>query len=333
MQHHTQTDFKSTKYEVEGVAKTGATCCAPSRSPGLTTLNVDAWSKTQVCEHTDRYARVDIPGGAGFTGTNKPAIEVDGESPLRKFKTKPYQIDVTAVTNDRFKAFVDDTGYVTEAEKFGTSFCFFSHLPESVGETQGVVSAEWWRSVEGANWMHINGPETEKDWNPDHPVIHVSWNDAQAFAEWAGGRLPTEAEWEHAARGGKGDVIFPWGDDPPDDTSYFPCNIWQGHFPNENTERDGFAATAPAQSFEPNGYGLFNVVGNVWEWTSSSFKIRSLKRNLRRHPMLNKGFKTLKGGSYLCHQSYCYRYRIAARTGNSPDSSTSHQGFRLVYDI
>ena len=305
-----------------------ASCCSPARTTSLGAPQTYTQGQRRLAPEA-----VDIPGGTGFTGTNKPAIKVDGESPLRKFNTKSFRIDSTAVTNARFKAFIDDSEYVTEAEKFGTSFCFFSHLPESIGETQGVVSAEWWRAVEGANWKLINGPGSENEWKPDHPVVHVSWNDAQAFAEWTGGRLPTEAEWEHAARGGKGDIIFPWGDDAPDDTSFFPCNIWQGQFPNENTERDGFPATAPAQSFEPNGYGLFNMVGNVWEWTASSFKIRSLKKNLRRHPMLNKGFKTLKGGSYLCHRSYCYRYRIAARTGNSPDSSTSHQGFRLVYDI
>lgn len=276
---------------------------------------------------------VEIPGGRAMVGTDDPQLPQDSEAPMRKVKIKPFLIEPTAVTNAMFQEFVDDTGYVTEAEDWGWSFVFYQHVSKAVSETQGVVATEWWRRVDGAHWRLVNGPESETEYHSDHPVVHVSWNDARAYAAWAGGRLPTEAEWEHAARGGLGDVRFPWGDQEPDDTDFQPCNIWQGNFPNTNTCKDGYAATAPARSFAPNGYGLYNMAGNVWEWTSEPFKIRSLKKTARSQASNIKGYKLVKGGSFLCHISYCYRYRIAARTGNSPESSTSHMGFRVVFDL
>ncbi|MCL4132733.1 UNVERIFIED_CONTAM: hypothetical protein GTU68_034104, partial [Idotea baltica] len=236
-------------------------------------------------------------------------------------------------TNAQFADFIAATGYVTEAERFGWSFVFWAQVAEEVGPTQGVVGVEWWRRIHGANWRDINGPRTaEQVWFPDHPVVQVSWTDACAYADWVGGRLPNEAEWEHAARGGLGDVPFPWGDKEPDDTAHFPCNIWQGRFPENNLGRDGYLTTAPAQSFAPNEYGLYNLVGNVWEWTSEPFRIRSLRRQAKVRQASMKGYKLAKGGSFLCHKSYCFRYRIAARTGNSPDSTTTHTGFRVVWD-
>ena len=153
-----------------------------------------------------------------------------------------------------------------------------------------------------------------------------------AYAAWAGGRLPTEIEWEHAARGGREDDPFPWGTEEPNDTDFFPCNIWQGRFPESNSLRDGYKTTAPARSFEPNGYGLYNVVGNVWEWTAEPFKVKSLKKHVKQRMKDMRGYKLTKGGSFLCHRSYCYRYRVAARTGNSPDSATTHMGFRVIWD-
>ena len=239
----------------------------------------------------------------------------------------------TTVTNSQFEAFVDATGYVTEAEEFGWPFVFWSDIDASVGPTLAVPNAEWWRRVEGANWRNVDGAKTRgTKCMPDHPVVQVSLRDAQTYASWVGGRLPTEAEWEHAARGGLGDVKFPWGDDEPDDESHLLCNIWQGRFPQFNAGKDGYLRTAPAQSFEPNGYGLFNMVGNVWEWTSEPFHIRSLKKSVKVRLAQTKGFQLSKGGSYLCHKSYCFRYRIAARSGTSPDSATPHHGFRVVWD-
>ncbi len=238
------------------------------------------------------------------------------------------------VSNAEFKAFVEDTGYETEAERYGWSFVFWSHLSDGARATHAVDGVEWWRRVEGSNWRDITGAgSTEETWHADHPAVHISWNDARAYAEWVGGRLPTEAEWEHAARGGLGDVRYPWGEDEPDDETFHPCNIWQGAFPTNNSCADGYATTAPTRSFLPNGYGLFNMVGNVWEWTADPFRIKSLKKSTRERISLMRGHKVLKGGSYLCHRSYCYRYRISARTGNSPDSTTAHQGFRMVWDI
>ncbi|MEO9825349.1 MAG: formylglycine-generating enzyme family protein [Paracoccaceae bacterium] len=275
-----------------------------------------------------------MPGGSALLGTNAPQIPDDGESPLREKRLTPFEIGAATVTNQEFLEFVDATDYVTEAETFGWSFVFWSDLPEDAQATLGVEGVEWWRKVDGANWKDICGPESQADaWFPDHPVVHVSWNDAQAYARWAGGRLPTETEWEHAARGGQGDVRFPWGDLEPDDSEVLPCNIWQGRFPHQNTIADGWKSTAPSRSYDPNELGLYNMVGNVWEWTSDAYKVKSLKKSVRSRLEGMRGFKVLKGGSFLCHRSYCYRYRIAARSGNSPDSTTTHQGFRIVWDV
>ena len=273
-----------------------------------------------------------LNGGTGFIGTNKPVITTDGEGPLRKTRIKPFLIDETTVTNQRFRKFVEQTGYITEAEKIGNSFVFHTLLPIDSAPSQGVAAAPWWRLIEGASWQSPMGPETQNLCMPDHPVVHVTWNDANAFAKWAKGRLPTETEWEYAARGGQRDVMFPWGDREPNDHDYFPCNIWQGQFPQTNLELDGYFGTAPAKSFEPNAFGLYQMVGNVWQYTSQSFIVKSLKKSVREAQSARVGFKLCKGGSFICHKSYCFRYRIAARTGTSADSSTSHQGFRLVYD-
>lgn len=302
-------------------------CCSPARSIGSEHRDVSR------ADQSGYYTGpvVDIPGGTAQIGTAQPQIRDDGEGPLRRKKIKPFRISSMTVTNADFAEFVADTGYVSEAERIGWSFVFFSDVPSTQKATQGVVGTEWWRVVNGATWYAPHGPGTTTI-APDHPVVQVSWNDAVAYALWCGGRLPSEAEWEHAARGGLGDVRFPWGNTDPDDDEHTPCNIWQGVFPNHNTKRDGFPHTAPAKSFEPNGYGLFNMVGNVWEWTGEPFRVKSLKKSAARKMEAMKGHKLLKGGSYLCHRSYCYRYRIAARSGNTPDSATPHQGFRVVWD-
>lgn len=314
-----------TKTETEDPNKA---CCTPARSPaergGCSDVAKGAPGPVETAV---------IPGGVGWLGTDSPVLPVDDEAPLRKTKVKSFAMDVLAVTNTRFGQFVAATGYVTDAEQFGNSFVFDKLLPEDAAPSQAVAEAPWWRMIDGATWRAPVGPGSDALCLPDHPVVHVTWNDAQAFAKWSGGRLPSEKEWEHAARGGLGDARYPWGDAEPNDTDFFPCNIWQGAFPDVNLERDGYMATAPARSFEPNGYGLFNMVGNVWEYTAQPFKVKSLKKSVQRAHAGKAGYKVSKGGSFLCHASYCHRYRIAARTATSADSSTSHQGFRLVYDL
>lgn len=304
-------------------------CCSPSRSAGA-----DAPLAAPIATGEKRIPddAVRIPGGRSLVGTSRPEIPDDGEDPIRNARVKPFRIGATTVTNAQFSEFISDSDYITEAERFGWSFVFWMQVPQGLGPTLGVRDVEWWRRVDGANWRDINGPGTmDAVWDPDHPVVHMSWNDAQAYAKWVGGRLPNEAEWEHAARGGLGDVRFPWGDREPDDADFQPCNIWQGDFPKSNSAKDGFVTIAPARYYEPNGYGLYNVVGNVWEWTADAYRIKSLKKHVRQRLATMKGYKLSKGGSFLCHASYCYRYRIAARSGTSPDSTTTHQGFRVVW--
>ncbi|MEP3601574.1 MAG: formylglycine-generating enzyme family protein [Stappiaceae bacterium] len=307
--------------------ETSKTCCTPARDGSLEHLPVGANSGEG---HGDTET-VDVPGGSAMVGTSAPQIPDDGEGPLRTVAIKPFRMAVTTVTNDAFRAFVEATGYVTEAERFGWSFVFWSQVPKSVGPTLAVSEVKWWRRVDGACWYSPNGPKTEDACLSDHPVVHISWNDARIYADWVGGRLPTEVEWEHAARAGQGDVRFPWGDDEPNDTDFVPCNIWQGEFPKVNTAADGFVTTAPGRSYEPNPWGLYNLAGNVWEWTADPYRVRSLKRSVKDRLSGMKGYKLSKGGSFLCHRSYCYRYRIAARSGSSPDSSTTHHGFRVVW--
>ncbi len=268
-------------------------------------------------------------------GTNDPEqFPFDGESPVRQIRIDDFYIDTKTVTNREFKAFVGETGYITEAQRFGWSFVFYAFIPRQLESqvTESVSGAEWWRKVDGASWIHPEGPGSGIEERIEHPVVHVTWNDAQAYAKWVGKRLPTEAEWEFAARGGLEQKKYPWGDELILGDKHM-CNIWQGRFPSKNTKEDGYEATAPAISFEPNGYGLYNASGNVWEWCNDWFT--------NNHPVKNdiqensKGpdtgiAKVMKGGSYLCHASYCNRYRVSARTFATPDTSTGHTGFRCA---
>lgn len=181
-----------------------------------------------------------------------------------------------------------------------------------------------------ANWFTPNGPNNEEACKPNHPVVNVSWNDARSYAKWAGGRLPTEAEWEHAAWAGPGDVRFPRGAAEPNDAGITPCNILQGRFPAVNTCVDGFMTTAPVLYFEPIPWGLYDLIGHVWEWPAGPYRTRSLKMSVKRLLSKMRGYKISKGGSFLWYCNYCYHYRIAAWSGISPDSSTTHQGFWVV---
>lgn len=303
-------------------------CCGPVRDP-----NPHQAPTQSAVKGTYPGDVVKIPGGQALIGTKKPLLKIDGEGPQRKTRLAPFQLATTPVTNAAFQEFVAATGYQTDAERFGWSFVFHNQVPVSVGATNAIQGAEWWRRVDGANWHQPFGPKSNAALKLHHPVVQISWNDAQAYCAYVGGRLPSEAEWEHSARGGLGDVTYPWGDQDPDDTDHFPCNIWQGQFPHNNTGADGYHGTAPAQSFAPNDYGLFNMSGNTWDWTADDFSVKSLSKAAKQHAAAMQGHKVIKGGSYLCHHSYCTRYRIAARTGNTPDSATTHMSFRIAFDL
>ena len=279
-----------------------------------------------------------LPGGAFLMGTDtSEGFAADGEGPVREVTVDPFWIDTQAVTTAQFKEFIDATGYSTEADRFGWSYVFHLHVPRKLPFEGAVAGVPWWRKVSRANWRRPEGPGTDLRGRKDHPVTHVSWNDAMAYCEWAGKRLPTEAEWEYAARGGLVQQIFPWGNELTPEGKH-RCNIWQGTFPSLDTAEDGFSGTCPAKHYKPNGYGLYCMTGNVWEWCHDWFsptwhQSESASSHLNPSGPPAGERKAQRGGSFLCHASYCNRYRVAARTGNTPDTSAANAGFRCVRDV
>ncbi|XP_063707100.1 formylglycine-generating enzyme [Culicoides brevitarsis] len=267
-----------------------------------------------------------IPGGEYAIGTTTPVFESDREHE-RHVSIQNFYLDKHLVTNADFLRFVEATGYETEAEKFGDSFVFKGFLSKTVQKTYHdfrVAAAPWWYKINDTNWRHPEGPETGIDAKMDHPVLHVSYRDAQAYCKWRNKRLPSEAEWEVACRGGKSKKLFPWGNKMMPRGEHW-MNIWQGDFPEENTADDGFYGTNPVTKFRQNDFDLYDMVGNAWEWTSDLWKERE-----KNDPNPNR---VRKGGSYLCHDSYCYRYRCAARSPNTEDSSSGNLGFRCAKDF
>ncbi len=272
-----------------------------------------------------------------FMGTDYEfSFTSDGEGPIRKVEIDNFYIDQFPVTNKDFDKFCTATGYKTEAEKFGWSFVFFQLVPEKTKEniTESVSNTPWWWKVNEAYWRQPYGPDSNIKDLENHPVVHISWNDANMYAKWIGKQLPSEAEWEMSARGGLEKKKFSWGEDDKD--IYKKCNIWDGKFPEKNTLKDGWLGTSPVDYFRPNNFDIYDTPGNVWEWCedwfSSSF--HQIERKKTRVNPIGPEYgstKTMKGGSYLCHNSYCNRYRTSARTQNTPDSSTGNLGFRLVY--
>ena len=276
------------------------------------------------------------------------------EKPLHEVTVKSFFMDKTEVTNEQFAEFVKATNYVTLAERPLTAKELPGLLPEFEGKTvslcyrppKGAVNLRhalhWWAPVIGANWRHPDGPETDIIGKEKHPVVHVCWDDAQAYCKWAGKRLPTEAEWEFAARGGLEKARYIWGNEFSPNGKWM-TNTWQGKFPHENTGEDGFKGLAPAGSFQANGYGLFDMAGNVWEWCSDwylpDYYAKSPKDN---PPGPTTSFDpdepgvmkhTTRGGSWMCSDSYCRGYRPSARMKTSPDTGLANTGFRCVKDV
>ena len=317
-----------------------------------------------------RQGLVALPGGEFLMGSAGPeANPYDGEGPVRPVRLRPFRLAARAVTNAEFAEFVNATGYRTEAERFGWSFVFDRFLPPEIlaGVTGRVAAAPWWCAVPGACWRHPEGPGSRIKQRMDHPVVHTSWNDAMAYCHWAGLRLPSEAEWEFAARGGLVQAIFPWGQELTPGGEH-RSNVWQGRFPDLDTGEDGFCGTAPVDAFAPNGYGLYNMTGNVWEFCADWWSATRPGSGGDGAPPAGEGqaeggptsagegqarggagptsaaavvdptvpvsgtARVMRGGSYLCHASYCNRYRVAARSSNTPDSSTGNLGFRCAAD-
>ncbi len=316
-------------------------CCSP---PSRASLKEQACQEANTHRKAVNHAGMVLIPAAAFRmgGADSEDYPQDGEGPVRTVTVSSFLIDATTVTNRRFAQFVRGTGYVTDAERYGWSYVFYAAVhPRAQHQViDGTVSqAPWWLAVKGACWRAPEGPGSSVDTRSDHPVVHVSWNDANAYAAWAGKRLPTEAEWEKAARGRLDQTRFPWGNGMMP-AGRHRCNVWQGNFPHLNTGSDGYFTTAPVKTFEPNGYGLYNVVGNVWEWCADAWSSdwHAVERPETRldpkgPPESENGARVIRGGSYLCHESYCSRYRLSARTLNTPDSSTAHMGFRCAADL
>ena len=266
-------------------------------------------------------------------GSGDTRFPDDGEGPVRQVTVSEFSIACFAVSNLQFGDFVRATAYTTDSERYGWSFVFAGLLPDDFKrEIAGrVADTPWWIPVPHAYWAQPEGPPSTALDRLDHPVVHVSWNDAKAYCQWSGTRLPTEAEWEMAARGGLEHAIYPWGDELTPGGEH-RCNIWQGDFPDRNTADDGYAGTAPVHAFPANDYGLHNAAGNVWEWCEDYFSPRYHRITTARDPLHAEPSpnRSLRGGSFLCHESYCNRYRVAARSSNTPDSSASNIGFRVV---
>ena len=303
---------------------------------------------------TSLETMVPIKGGTFFMGSDHFYPE---EAPVRRVSVGPFLMDATPVTNRAFGRFVAATGYVTLAERPATPERYPGVPAEALAPASAVFhppraildrgnAYQWWHYVSGADWRHPEGPDSSLDGREDHPVVHVAFEDAPAYAQWVGKSLPTEAEWEFAARGGLDGADYVWGDELTPGGVHL-ANTWQGDFPWENLLQDGYARTSPVGSFPANGYGLYDMTGNVWEWTQDWFGPHQPPANsccTIENPrggamessvdpdMLDLAMprKVLKGGSYLCAPNYCQRYRPAARLAQAIDTTTGHVGFRCV---
>ena len=314
-------------------------CCVPSKARAVVLAQSRAASAERIramMGSTEGMLRLE--GGPFLMGTDyAEGFPQDGEGPVRLVTLDPFHIDARPVTNLQFQEFIKITKYRTESEQLGWSFVFKGHIPperyaELVDRT--VPGAPWWCKVNGATWDHPEGPDSSIVDRGSFPAVHVSWNDAAEYSRWAGKRLPTEAEWEYAARGGLEQKLFPWGDELTPEGRHL-CNVWQGVFPEQDLGEDGYRGAAPVDAFPPNECGLYTITGNTWEWCVDWFHPSYHVTATRVNPVgpVDGSAKVVKGGSYLCHRSYCNRYRVAARTSNTPDSATTNIGFRCVRDV
>ncbi|MCH2133199.1 MAG: formylglycine-generating enzyme family protein [Phycisphaerales bacterium] len=308
----------------------------------------------------DRTGMVWVPGGTFHMGRNN--AQAPEEGPRHPVVVDGFWMDVHEVTVGEFATFAEETGYLTVAERPidweelkkqvppGTP-----KPPDEVLQPGAVVFipppeavpldnvGQWWQWVPGANWRHPSGPDSSINGRESLPVTHMAFEDAQAYARWAGKKLPTEAQWEYAARGGLEDQVFAWGDTKPSE-AFTPANIWQGEFPHRNLAADGHAGVAPVGSYSANGYGIHDLAGNVWEWCADWYRPDTYARRAAQEPTRNPTGpeaswdpaeplvpkRVTRGGSFLCHQSYCTAYRVAARRGTAIDTGLSHTGFRCV---
>jgi formylglycine-generating enzyme len=314
-------------------------CCAAKRNSFqevlLENLSSEQIKTADKLRHDENL--IPLPGGEFLMGTeDKDGFISDGEGPIRNVYVKPFAVDRYTVSNQQFREFVDETGYKTEAEQFGWSFVFHLFVSDTTERDclGSPPQTPWWLAIKGASWRYPEGLDSTIEDKMNHPVVHVSWNDAIAYCKWSGKRLLTEAEWEYAARGGLVQKKYPWGNKLTFNKQHL-CNIWQGEFPVKNTGKDGYLSTAPVDAYQPNGFGLYNVAGNVWEWCADWFSNVHPNEPIIQNPSgpTYGDHRVMRGGSYLCHQSYCNRYRVAARTKNTPDSSTGNMGFRCAVDL
>ena len=344
--------------EAGGCGCGGSTLSRDGAAPATTTTTTTATITATTADTTAPSATarlIWVPGGEFVMGHDNRSLspstfDADGEGPSRRVAVDGFWMAETEVSNAQFAAFAAATGHVTDSERFNWSFVFERQLTPAANAaaTQSVHAAPWWIRVDGASWRAPDGPGSDAlaDGRDAHPVAHVSWTDAAAYCGWAhpaGGRLPTEAEWELAARGG-GEAAqkrwrYPWGGALTPGGAH-RANVWQGKFPLNNTAKDGWAYTAPVRSMEPqNALGFHHLIGNVWEWVSDYWTTSHTKPPRGAPPLQNPrgppreastGERAKKGGSYMCHKSYCFRYRIAARSQNSEDTGTSNLGIRCA---
>ena len=296
-----------------------------------------------------------VPSG-NFVMGSTDSINFPDEYPPHQVSIKSFLMDKYEVTNNQFNEFINKTGYITTAER---AFKIYDDIKrDSINKKGSLVFQkpniskigkidhwEWWKWEDNASWKHPNGPETSIKDKMDHPVIHISWYDAREYAKWVGKRLPTEAEWEWASKGGMKDVIYPWGNSTPKD-SYEKANLWQGMFPFENENRDGNEFSSKVGSYSPNGYGLYDMAGNVWEWCQDAYDLHAYKERSKMKntidPVSEVTFdlddfgqekRVMRGGSFLCDETICSGYRITRRMRSTPDTGYIHTGFRCVKDI